>query len=68
MKESVIHKGAAIRMLEEEMMLFDFGDHLTVIIFKEDCEKTLKFWVLLRTLKVLQDARSRRMTIKMNYC
>ena len=47
---------------------FRLWDHLTVIIFEEECENALKFWVLLRTLKVLQDTRSRRRTIKMNDC
>jgi len=47
---------------------FRLWDHLTVIIFEEDCEKALKLWVLLRTLKVLQDTRSRRRIVKMNEC
>jgi len=34
--------------------VFQLWDNLTVIIFEEDCEKVLKLWVLLRTLKVLQ--------------
>ena len=54
---------------------FRLWDHLTVIIYEEDCKKTLKVWVLLRTLKVLlrtlkvlQDTHSRRRTIKINDC